>query len=98
VERLRKKLADPRNYGMAKSFFMAGSEAGYDMATQKGLDQFMEVYNRQLQGGMGPPPLPLDPGDFSEPWLAVEKPSQDEREKKRAARKRQRQARKRNRR
>jgi hypothetical protein len=98
VERLRKKLADPSNFGMAKSLVMAGWKAGFDMTTQEGTQQFMEVYNRQLQGGVGPPSLPLDPGDFSEPWLLVERPSRDEREKKRAARKRQRQARKRNRR
>src|SRR5205823_983078 len=38
--RLRKELADPSNYGMAKSFFMAGLKAGYDMTTQEGMNAF----------------------------------------------------------
>src|SRR5438132_141223 len=36
AERLRLKLADPSNYGMAKSFVMAGLKAGYNMGTEEG--------------------------------------------------------------
>jgi hypothetical protein len=43
VERLTAALADKRNFGMAKSFFMSGREAGFDMATQAGLEAFMRV-------------------------------------------------------
>jgi hypothetical protein len=34
--RLRKELSDPANFGMAKSFVMLGSKAGFDMTTQAG--------------------------------------------------------------
>jgi hypothetical protein len=43
--RLKRELADPRNFGMAKSFFMMGNEAGFDMTTQEGLNEFMLAYN-----------------------------------------------------
>jgi hypothetical protein len=42
---LRNEMADPANWGMAKSFFMAGMAAGYDMTTQEGLDAFQLAYN-----------------------------------------------------
>ena len=67
VLRLRSALANPRNYGMAKSFFMAGKEAGFDMTTQQGLDAFMAVYNSGLPSRPAPPVLPLESrGDFQD--------------------------------
>jgi len=42
---LEAELANPANYGMAKSFFMAGREAGFDMTTQEGLRAYQAVYN-----------------------------------------------------
>lgn len=64
--RLHRELADPSNYGMAKSFFMTGQKMGFDMTTQEGLQAFMLYYNSQLLNRasgptLGPPPL----GDFS---------------------------------
>ena len=50
-KRLQDALADPRNYGMAKSFVMAGIKAGYDMTSPEGMEQFQAVYNAQLAGG-----------------------------------------------
>ncbi len=47
-QNLRHELANPDNFGMAKSFFMMGAEAGFDMTTQEGLDQFMLAYNASL--------------------------------------------------
>jgi len=41
---------DPRYWGMAKSFMMSGKQAGYDMATEKGIATYMEDYNRGLMG------------------------------------------------
>lgn len=41
-------LMDPARAGMAKTFFLGGIEAGFDMTTQEGLDQFKEFYNAQL--------------------------------------------------
>ena len=64
AERLRKKLADPANYGMAKSMFMLGKQAGFDMTTQKGTDQFILAYNSRLANNPLPPPLPLDDDGF----------------------------------
>jgi hypothetical protein len=48
VSELEAELSDPSNFGMAKSFFMAGKNAGYDMTTQTGIDAFMPVYNHWL--------------------------------------------------
>jgi len=109
VQRLRQELADPSNYGMAKSFFMMGKKAGFDMTTQEGLDEFMRVYNSQLLGQqelgglpMNPAPFPEDEEDFLEElgplsWEGIGPTPRDRAEERRKARKRQRQARKRNR-
>jgi hypothetical protein len=48
VSRLQLKLADPINFGMAKSFFMMGSQAGFDMRTREGLAAFQAIYNAKL--------------------------------------------------
>jgi hypothetical protein len=107
VEELRIELANPANYGMAKSFVMQGQAAGYDMSTQEGLDAFMEAYNaRILSGGLpGPGSAPfLGDEDYEEFDEDLEEgpapaaPSPKARAQKRKEHKRQRQARKRNRR
>ncbi len=41
-------MNDPSNFGMAKSFFMAGQSAGFDMTNKAGMDAFMLQYNAQL--------------------------------------------------
>ena len=41
ADRLEADLADPSNYGMAKSMFMTGTDAGFDMTNQAGMDRFM---------------------------------------------------------
>jgi hypothetical protein len=95
--RLRKELADPSNFGMAKSFVMGGMNAGFDMTTQEGLEAFTNAYNASLLGGpLGGPPV----DEFADEFDIEPPPSpltHDEKKKKRAERKRQRQARKRNR-
>jgi len=40
VERLERELADPRNYGMAKSLAMSGMRAGFDMRSDEGIAAF----------------------------------------------------------
>jgi hypothetical protein len=98
VHRLQEKLADPSNYGMAKSFFMMGSKAGFDMTTQQGMDEFRLAYNAGILANRGlalPPPTAPDSIPF---WTGPEPQSHEEREAKRKKRKQQRQARKRNRR
>jgi hypothetical protein len=103
VTLLHEKLADPSNYGMAKSFVMQGRQAGFDMTAQEGIDEFMRVYNSQLLGGpagwpgLGDIPFP-DPhddwDDLSEPPPLPEGLIPKQQAEKRKARKRQRQARK----
>lgn len=51
VSRLHDALDSPENFGMAKSFFMAGQKAGFDMTTQEGLNKFMLAYNAGLLAG-----------------------------------------------
>jgi hypothetical protein len=74
---------------MAKSLFMTGREAGYDVHTQQGLDRFVEDLNA------GKVPFPEMPA------LAVARSAavRDEREEKKRKKKRkaERAARKRNR-
>ncbi len=50
ADRLEADLADPSNFGMAKSMFMAGTDAGFDMTNQAGLDRFMLAYNATQLG------------------------------------------------
>ncbi len=51
-------MNDSSKFGMAKSFFMLGQSRGYDMTSQKGLDEFMLDYNTKLLQQNEPPPLP----------------------------------------
>ncbi len=101
ITELRAELANPRNYGMAKSFVMSGKQAGFDMTTQEGLDAFRVAYNSRLLDDM----IPLDrhPSlarhkdlniQILPPLPGPNKSRKSERKKK----KQQRQARKRNRR
>jgi hypothetical protein len=75
---------------------MLGKQAGFDMTTQDGLDQFLAVYNSRLLNNSLSPPLPLDEGDFGRPAPARSM-TPKARAEQRKAKKRQRQARKRNR-
>jgi hypothetical protein len=99
VVRLEKELADPSNYGMAKTIFMDGMAAGYDMTTQKGTDAYMRDHGPVLMDGPGPFPEEMAEDDDwdDEPPSLPAPPTPSQRAKKRKDRKRQRQARKRNR-
>jgi len=61
VAQLKQELSDPSNFGIAKSFFMAGTKAGYDMTSQEGLAEFASVYNQSLASARAsaPPPATL---------------------------------------
>ncbi len=48
VDRLKADMSDPSNFGMAKSIFMLGKQAGYDMTSEAELAQFITAYNRSL--------------------------------------------------
>jgi len=42
VKKLTAALSDKRNFGMAKSLFMGGAEAGFDMSSKKGIEAWMQ--------------------------------------------------------
>jgi hypothetical protein len=66
VSRLRQKLADPANYGMAKSCFMMGQKAGFDMTTEEGMLAFQTLYNAKMASRMPLPPVEVDEDDEDE--------------------------------
>jgi len=47
-EHFRRIMFDPSRAGMAKSFFMGGQQAGFDMSDQEEMDAFMHLYNQQI--------------------------------------------------
>jgi hypothetical protein len=84
---MERELANPRNFGMAKSFVMGGMAAGFDMTTQEGTDAFMRAYNANLlAAGVRPAPAPG----------RLRLPTQAEKNKKKAQRKAQRASRRKN--
>lgn len=61
TERLERELANPANFGMAKSLVMQGKARGFDTTTKEGLDAWMHTYNAELGA---PPPMLTGPGDL----------------------------------
>ncbi|MGB3492059.1 MAG: hypothetical protein WBA57_04985 [Elainellaceae cyanobacterium] len=49
-------MTDPSNFGIAKSFLMAGQAAGFDMNSQEEVEAFQQQYNQQLRETGTPPP------------------------------------------
>jgi hypothetical protein len=49
--RLEAALSDSTNFGLAKSMFMSGKNAGDDMTSEKGMAEFIAAYNRSLLSG-----------------------------------------------
>jgi hypothetical protein len=45
----KERMNDPQNFGIAKSFFMTGTSAGFDMTTEEGLKEFQKQYNQNIQ-------------------------------------------------
>lgn len=65
VKKLTAAMSDSSNFGMAKSLFMAGAEAGFDMTTEKGLNEWMQQVSSKplpdsfpLLGFLRPAPRP----------------------------------------
>ncbi len=48
LDELYNELSDSSSFGMAKSLFALGNQAGFDMTSQDGLDDFMLAYNSSL--------------------------------------------------
>jgi hypothetical protein len=63
--KLKKLLSDPSKFGMAKSFFMLGTQAGFDMTTEEGAQAFLQAYNAGLAGLM---PGPGEVDDWEDEW------------------------------
>lgn len=61
---LKKKMSDPSSFGIAKSFVMMGKERGFDMTSEKGLNEWMALYNAEIAASTGLR-IPL-PGEQSE--------------------------------
>lgn len=85
TERLHDTLDDPANFGMAKSLFMVGKKAGFDMTTELGLAEFMLAYNANRLSQLGAnrtPPTASPPrglGIFSDDPLPTQFASRSER-------------------
>ncbi|MBT9315765.1 hypothetical protein [Leptothoe spongobia] len=58
------EMNNPANFGMAKSFFQGGMNAGFDMTTEEGAYAFQSAYNASLSGSNSPFNAP-----FGEPLL-----------------------------
>jgi hypothetical protein len=68
ADRLEAELADPSNFGMAKSIFTIGKNAGFDITDQDDLNRIKFAYNALLSIGTDiPPDLDDDNDDFTEP-------------------------------
>jgi len=59
-EEFRKWMNDSSKFGMAKSFFMMGQSAGFDMTDEEGSAAFLNAYNANLLSSRQ-----------SDPWLAL---------------------------
>jgi hypothetical protein len=60
TRKLRKELGDPSNFGLAKAFVYAGTQAGFDMTTPEGIEELQNSFNAALNGD--DPPSPRRPG------------------------------------
>lgn len=100
-QRLARLLADPSNFGPAKSFVMSGRAAGFDMSSQAGLGawaEHMRKNNLRLPVGRPPPSaqrrdtsaLSAQRRDTSAQQRAAQQVKKAKRKAQRAARKRSR--------
>lgn len=48
IDELTDALSDPSNFGIAKSFYMTGKQAGYDMDSEQDRAAFMDFYHGSL--------------------------------------------------
>jgi len=80
---LKKKLSDPANFGIAKSFFMMGLERGFDMTTEEGMNKWMAIYNAEIATGAGPGiPFPGEQNANAQKFRAKLQPRTARRERK----------------
>ncbi len=90
-KRLKRELSNPNNFGMAKSFFSIGEQAGFDMSSEEGFSEFTTAYNAAInQGAMalqGDAPSDVVEAFDDEQWT---KPTQPTRPKLTAQERKQR--------
>jgi hypothetical protein len=55
ARRLERKMQEPANFGMAKSFIMMGREAGFDMESPEGMQAWVKAYNATVAPTMAAP-------------------------------------------
>jgi len=79
VKKLEAALSDSSNFGMAKSLFMAGADAGFDMQSKDGVEAWMQ----SIQGKPLPPSIPLP----CLPPPSSKKAARAKKDKRKAARK-----------
>jgi hypothetical protein len=68
---LEQELSNPNNFGMAKSFFLSGQKAGFDVSTEEGMSAWVSAYNAASAGKQtagSPPPANV----FSSPPASPE--------------------------
>jgi len=71
VKKLEAALSDPSKFGMAKSLFMGGREAGFDVDSKEGIEAWMRVmHSRPLPAWVRLPSLggPSRPADSAAAW------------------------------
>jgi hypothetical protein len=97
--RFEEEFANSANFGMAKSFVMMGTQAGFDMTSPEGLAAFQATYNASLPINQPAPPLtgPFERPALSLPGVVPGKLTGNALKNKRKEKKRQRAAKKRNR-
>lgn len=57
VARLEAALSDPSKFGMAKSLFMGGRDASFDMDSKEGIEAWMRAMSGQLPASLPLPPF-----------------------------------------
>ena len=82
ARKLEAELSNPGNFGMAKSLFMAGREAGFDMDTQEGIERWMG----ELQSKPLPDSIRLPSPDDAPSRAAHRTPSHERKTRRKAKR------------
>ena len=76
-------MNDPSNFGMAKSFFAMGRDAGFDMTTQEGMNAFMLAFNSRQFARQSPPRPHLPISSFSAPFGGLDSAARKTEKKRR---------------
>ena len=82
VKRLEDALSNPSNFGMAKSLFVAGREAGFDMDSKAGIESWM----RTMQGKSLPPSVQFPSFGAPAPHTIDKSAAQAKKDKRKAER------------